>query len=273
MTEMDGYWEALAEPWLRNEALMERLLAPVGSALDAALDLQSGEAVLDIGPGSGASLLQYREAVGPDGRVTGIDIAPPFADRARARSGCEVIVADAGRAPVEEGAFDAVASQFGVMFFDEPEAAFAVIRQNLRPGGRLVAAAWGPRPENPLFTVPARVAAELLGAPEPTDPDAPGPFGLQNAARTKTILEAAGFVEVRAQKVALALATGLEPEAFARVQADVGPAAGRLREAGGGPALEADLVGRLTAAYAEFDIGGRVTLPALVTLYSGVRPG
>ena len=268
MNEIDGYWERLAGPWLANEEAMEALIAPVGAVLDAALALGAGEAVLDVGPGSGASLLRHAAAVGPAGRVAGVDIAPPFAARARTRTGIEVVLADAGAGPVEEGAFDAVASQFGMMFFPDPGAAFAEVGRNLRPGGRIVFVAWGPRPENPLFSVPGQVAAELLGPAEPADPDAPGAFGLQNAARTTGLLADAGFAGAQATPVALALVSGHDAAGFAKVQTEVGPAAGRLREAGGGPAETAAMRARLTAAFEAFENGGVVTLPALVHVYS-----
>jgi len=273
MGEMDGYWYALARPWLAHEAVMERLLAPVGAALDEALGLRPGEAVLDVGPGSGASLMRFSEAVGPDGRVVGVDIAPPFAARAKERTGQEVVLADAGAGPVEEGAFDAVASQFGVMFFEAPARAFAEIARNLRPGGRFVFAAWGPRAQNPLFSLPGRVATDLFGPLPPVDPDAPGPFGLQNASRTVALLSGAGFTEVTATTVGLDLDSGLDAAGFAAVQAEVGPAAGRLRDAGGGAEVAEDLKRRLAEAFLPYAATGSVVLPGVVHVYRGVWPG
>ncbi|MDJ1008706.1 MAG: class I SAM-dependent methyltransferase [Paracoccaceae bacterium] len=270
MSEMDGYWERLAAPWLRHEAAMEALLEPVGAALDAALGLSDGEAVLDVGPGSGASLLRHCAAVGDGGRVVGIDIAPPFAARARVRSGVEVVVADAGAAPVEPAGFDAVTSQFGMMFFADPAAAFGEVGRNLRPGGRLVFVAWGPRAQNPLFSVAGQVAAEMFGPAAPVDPDAPGPFGLQNASRATALLAEAGFAEVAATSVGLTLDAGLDAAGFARVQTEVGPAASRLKEEGQGEARHAEMLDRLTAAFADYESGGAVRLPAMVHVYAGV---
>lgn len=273
MSGNDGFWERRAAPWLKHEAVMERLLAPAGAALDAVLALKPGEAVLDIGPGSGSSLMRHLAAVGPGGRVVGVDIAPPFAERARARTRCEVVVADAGAGPVEEGAFDAVASQFGAMFFDDPAAAFAVVGRNLAPGGRFACVAWGPRGQNPLFSLPGQVAADLLGAAPPEDPDAPGPFGLQNASRTVALLGAAGFDEARAEAVGLTLASGLDARSFAAVQAELGPAAARLREAEAGEEAAREMVERLGLAFTDHETGGEVALPAVVHVYSARWPG
>ena len=49
----------------------------------------------------------------------------------------------------DEAPFDLVASQFGVMFFDEPTAAFAAIRRTVAPGGRFVFACWQGVESNP----------------------------------------------------------------------------------------------------------------------------
>jgi len=273
MNGIDGHWERLAGPWLANEAAMEALLAPVGAVLDNALALEAGEAVLDVGPGSGASLLRHLAAVGSGGRVAGVDIAPPFAARARDRAGVEVVVADAGAGPVEERGFDAVASQFGMMFFPDPATAFAAVGRNLRPGGRLVAVAWGPRGQNPLFSLPGEVAAGLLGPAPAADPDAPGPFGLQNAARTTGLLAEAGFGDVRATPVALTLVSDRDAAAFAAVQTEVGPAAARLREAGADDATVRAMRERLAGAFAPHEAGGMVSLPAVVHVYSASWAG
>lgn len=273
MSEMDGYWERIAAPWLKHEAVMERILAPVAAALDAALSLDAGEAVLDIGPGSGASLARYSASVGPEGRVVGVDIARPFAERARGRTGVEVVVADAGARVVDPAAFDAVASQFGLTFFDDPVAGFTTVGRNLREAGRIVFAAWGPRAQNPLFVVPGQVAAEVLGPTEPVDPDAPGPFGLQNASRAVALLADAGFAEVRAAPVGLSLPSGLSAGELAAVQTDIGPAASRMRDAEIGEDRIAEIVARMSDAFSDYEVDGEVVLPGIVHIYSAVWPG
>lgn len=271
MSDMAGYWERLAAPWLKREAEMEAMLAPVAAALDEALALRPGEGVLDVGPGSGASLLRHRAAVGNEGKVAGIDIAPPFAARSRARTGVDVHVGDAGAVVVEEAGFDAVASQFGLMFFADPAAGFATVGRNLRPGGRLVFIAWGPRAQNPLFALPGQVVAEVLGPAEPADPDAPGPFGLQNAGRAVALLGEAGLLDAVATAVGLTLPTGLDASEFAEAMLDVGPAASRLRDIDD-PAVH-DAVARRIAARVEAEhmVEGEVRLPAVLNLFTARR--
>jgi SAM-dependent methyltransferase len=95
------------------------------------------------------------------------------------------------------GPFDAVMSQFGVMFFDQPVAAFANIRAQLAPAGRLAFACWQTIDRNP-WSVGAALAG-IVPPPPPPEPgkSATGPFALGDHERTQGILESAGFVNVR----------------------------------------------------------------------------
>jgi hypothetical protein len=85
-----------------------------------------------------------------------------------------------------------VLSIFGVMFFEDPSAAFSNLRSALRTGGRLVFLCWRSPRENPWVTVPLEAASRHLELPRP-EPGAPGPFAFADPQRVRGILEAAGF--------------------------------------------------------------------------------
>ena len=68
--------------------------------------------------------------------------------------------------PFGAGVFDVVLSNFGVMFFDDPAAAFGNLRKALRRGGRLAFLCWRTREENPIFTTGFAEAAAVLGLRE-----------------------------------------------------------------------------------------------------------
>lgn len=110
------------------------------AAIEAAAPA-TGERVLDIGCGAGASSLALAARVGAGGHVLGVDISEPLIGRARALAPrdtpVQFRVADASSAELPEGAFDILFSRFGVMFFDDPTAAFAHMRRALQPGGRV----------------------------------------------------------------------------------------------------------------------------------------
>jgi len=96
----------------------------------AALDLGSGDTVVEMGCGTGANLPHLRDAVGPEGTVLGFDLAPGAVAHARqriAREGWDnahVALADATNPPVS-GSVDAVLATFVVGMFEDPAAVVA----------------------------------------------------------------------------------------------------------------------------------------------------
>ncbi|HEY2076600.1 MAG TPA: methyltransferase domain-containing protein [Streptosporangiaceae bacterium] len=100
-------------------------------------------------------------------------------------------VADVQVHPFGAGAFDVVLSSFGVMFFDDPAAAFANLRKALRHGGRLAFLCWRTREENPVFTTGFAEAAALRGLGELPGPSAA--FSLADTGRVSALLTGAGF--------------------------------------------------------------------------------
>lgn len=107
------------------------------------LDLRAGHTVLDVGCGSGAALPTLSGAVGPSGRVVGIDYSPRMLARAQAVVGrldlqnVELRRADATRVELEPGAYDAAYACSSISAMPDVEAALTTVRSALRPGGRL----------------------------------------------------------------------------------------------------------------------------------------
>ncbi len=168
---------------------------------------QRGERVLDIGCGAGAQTFALANAVGADGAVTGIDFSAPLLERAEERRdkvGVGNVTFRLGDAAVESfpaGAFDLAASRFGVMFFEEPVAAFRSIAAALRSGGRIAFVAWQAQEHNPWFALPHTLAVERLGEGAPSSPDAPGPMAFRDADRVLRILSEAGLTDCSAEHV------------------------------------------------------------------------
>jgi SAM-dependent methyltransferase len=187
--------------WAAAWPKRERLTTAVTDVLLEQMQLQPGEKVLDIGTGGGVAALAAARLVG-DGAVVGADISAPLVELARRRgkeqiaSNVSFIAADVQHETVPGGPFDAAISQFGVMFFDEPQTAFANIRSHLRSEGRLGFACWRAPDLNPWFPGPA-----LAGIAPPPPPPAPGksptnPFSLCDPDHTTRTLEASGWRDV-----------------------------------------------------------------------------
>jgi len=201
-------WKQIAAPWLQMEKPLEQAHQSVLDRLLFHANIQPGQHVLDVGCGTGASVLAASRETGVTGRVTGVDIAPPLVERARARGGenVDVITGDAGTTTFDH-TFDVGLSLFGTMFFPDTGAAFATMRKAFNPGGRFHFAAWAEPQDNPWFTIP-RAAAEVQFGPLPKpDMTTPGPFRFADAEDTKRVIGAAGWT-VTCQTEALVLETG-----------------------------------------------------------------
>lgn len=202
-TSQIEFWNSAAtRSWAEQHASVDRLLADVARiALESAAP-QPGERVIDVGCGSGTTVLELARRVGPAGHVLGIDVAQASVARAAARiaeaglAQAEVVQADAATHAFEPEAADLLFSRFGVMFFADPTAAFTNIRRALAADGRLVLAVFRSRDENRWATGATAVLRDLLPpAPQP-GPEEPGQFSWADPARVRRILEGAGFREV-----------------------------------------------------------------------------
>ncbi len=127
-------------------ALIGTTLQIVGEELCEAMDLRSGQRVLDVAAGNGnVSLAAARRWC----EVTATDYVPELLQRAGERAAAERLdirfrEADAEALPFPEGAFDAVVSTFGVMFTPDQARAAAEMARVCRPGGRIGMANWTP---------------------------------------------------------------------------------------------------------------------------------
>ena len=202
-TEQAEYWEDRAPSWLEAEGHIARVSMRFGELAMERLDLAAGQRVLDIGCGSGPTSLALAEQVGPDGEVVGADIAPAMLAAARARAAdagarnVRFVTADMQVDDLGAGMFDAAFSQFGVMFFNDPVAAFTNIRRTIHPGGPLAFACWQPIFSNEWMLVPGSAVVTVTGAlPSMPGPGEPGPFSLSEPGRIEEVLDGAGFTHV-----------------------------------------------------------------------------
>jgi SAM-dependent methyltransferase len=277
--EQRAFWNEQAGPlWVVHQERLDRQIGPHGEAALAKLAAAPGERVLDVGCGCGDTSLALGRAVGPAGRVLGVDLSEPMVARAGERAAAAGLAHVAFRAgdvqtsPLERDAFDAAFSRFGVMFFSAPEAAFANVRRALRPGGRLAFVCWRAVAENAWVGVPMGAAAKLLTLPPPPAPDAPGPFSFADAGRVRRILDAAGFEAIELEPVDLAMTpAGGDPDRAAELFLDVGPLGSALREVGAGPALREQVREAVRKAFEPHVRAGRVELGSAVWLVQAQR--
>jgi SAM-dependent methyltransferase len=197
------FWNSpAARGWADQHSRMDQALAPLLEALMSAAAPQPAERVLDIGCGSGTTVLELAARVGPSGLVLGADIAAAAVAQARQRIAsagfrhAAVVHADASTHAFPAADFDLLFSRLGVMFFADPIAAFGNLRRAMKPSARVVLGVIRAAAENVWPNGPT-VAVRHLLPPIPTPgPEEPGPFSWADPARVHRILEGAGFRDV-----------------------------------------------------------------------------
>ena len=180
-------------------------LAPVTDALLAFASPRPGERGVDIGCGCGASTLEFARAVGPSGRVVGLDISGPMLaegeKRASAAGIANVDWRQADPAVAALGEYDLLTSAFGVMFFGDRVAAFTNMRRSAAPNARMALVCWRALDENPWMQVPmTAVARHLPPRPQPVA-NAPGMFAFADPKHVTEVLAASGWSAPRVEKL------------------------------------------------------------------------
>lgn len=234
--------ESTGQTWVKMNAALDRQLEPIGAAMLERAGLHPGQKVLDIGCGAGATSRQAAAAVGPDGSVLGVDISEPLLELARERSAdftnLDFLLGDAQTQGFGAKAFDRAISRFGVMFFDDPTAAFANLRRACRPNARLCFACWRAPEENPWLTLPMQAAGPLLPPQPPADSRAPGPFAFADARRLRDVIPGAGWRELLIEPLDVKVG-GADLEETTTLMVRVGPLGRAIRDAGPTPELMA----------------------------------
>ena len=157
-----------------------------------------GGAILETACGTGIVTRHLRRRFAGRARIVATDISVGMltyaAERLPETDGLEYRSADATALPFEDGAFDAVLCQFGVMFFPDEAAGMAEARRVLKPGGRFLFSLWDSLAQNEL----AGLVHDRLIEEFPDDP--PGflnvPFGVRALDEVRHMLAGAGFGDV-----------------------------------------------------------------------------
>ncbi|MEM8860188.1 MAG: methyltransferase domain-containing protein [Chloroflexota bacterium] len=135
-----------------------------GSIIDAA-GIAVKHNVLDIACGTGVLARDILPVVGRGGGVTGLDINPGMLAVARNQEpNINWVEHKAEQLPFEDNQFEAVVSQFGMMFFEDRHAVVAEMARVLRPGQRLAVAVWDSLENTPGYAALVDLLDRLFGS-------------------------------------------------------------------------------------------------------------
>lgn len=268
------YWNGESgQRWAEQDALMARLLQPVGEALLDHAGLDQCHHVVDVGCGGGSQSRMLAKRLSADAKITGIDISEPLLAVAKGNNSqventasIEYLLADAEEYNFPTAQFDGLFSRFGVMFFSDPIAAFTNLRKSLSDEAKLAFACWQAMEKNDWVRIPIEIAMQYVTLPDNMVPDAeaPGPFALAREERIRGILLQAGFNNIEVvshlQEVRLGESSNLQESI--REMADIAPVQRLL--VGQDESVKEQVYKALETNMAQYYQDGAIVLPGAI---------
>lgn len=266
-SEQAAWWNAAGQGWARAQDIVDLVLKPFEDLLVAAAKERPRRGVLDIGCGTGAVTRAIADALGDGTTCVGVDISETMIAGAAQHSNVRFVVADAQVNEFEER-FDLIVSRFGVMFFEDPVAAFGNLLRATAPGGELCFITWRSSEENPFMTTAAQAAARLVPDALPPDPAGPGPFSLTDADKTRELFEQSGWSGIDIRPVDRTCT--MPEELLVPYLSNLGPIARALREAE--ESARPAMIDTVRSAFDEFVHGDEVRVPAACWQITALNP-
>jgi ubiquinone/menaquinone biosynthesis C-methylase UbiE len=186
-------------PEIYDRFLVPLIFEPYALDLAGRLASLALQNALETAAGTGVLTRALASRLPANARIVATDLNQPMLDHAAAKQSEDRRIiwrqADALALPFEDQTFDAVACQFGVMFFPDKIQGYREARRVLKPGGHFCFNVWDKISENEF----ADVVIEALAAIFPQDPPrflARTPHGYHDTDLIREQVTAAGFAKV-----------------------------------------------------------------------------
>jgi ubiquinone/menaquinone biosynthesis C-methylase UbiE len=204
MTDVDKVFSG-SIPELYDRYLVPLIFTGYADDLAARVAANMPKDVLETAAGTGVVTRALASRLPASARITATDLNQPMLDRAASQLASERVTwkhADAMALPFADASVDAVACQFGAMFFPDKVTSYKEARRVLKHGGRFFFSVWGKISDNEF----ADVVTQELAALFPQDPPrflARTPHGFHDVGTIRDDLKAAGFSDVSVDTVDL----------------------------------------------------------------------
>jgi ubiquinone/menaquinone biosynthesis C-methylase UbiE len=260
------------EGWNKRAAHYERYVLPLTRQgyepiLNSFGDL-SGKKLLDVctGPGHLAGAAAMRGA-----RVEALDLAEEMIEEARTRfNDIRFSVGDAEALPYEDAVFDAVACCFGLLHLPDPPLAVREAHRVLKSGGRYAVTVWcGPEQGNAFFKMILRTVSTVADLNVDL-PEAPPMFQLAEPEAIETVMQNAGFIDVRRSQIASAWHASRAEDILEMMERGTVRASMILDRQK--PEVRKRVLEEIVRAFRPFETGTGVDVACPSILATGVRP-
>ena len=268
-------WNRVAGGWEKWDRFFDEQMAFLNHRLVGDARLRAGMCVLDLGSGTGYPALLGAQTVGPNGSVTGLDLAEQMLAAARRKattlglSNVTFRTGDVTALPFEANSFDAVTSRFCLMFLPEIPKAAAEILRVLRPGAWLAAAVWSAPDKNPYLMIPITVIKQFLDLPQP-DPTAPGIFRLAKPDDLAGMLQQAGLTNLSEEEFVADVQFPSGEEYYASLMDIAAPIQNLFAKLS--DEQKADARGRIITSANQYRRTDSIALPIAVRMVAGRKP-
>lgn len=264
-------WQAAAPGY---ERMSSELFGPLTREFLGFIGLKPGERVLDVACGPGTATLPAARAVGPSGRVVGVDLAFGMLKLAGERAAAESL----GQAEFREmnaesldfpdATFDAVLCQLGFMLFARPDAAAREMARVAKPGGRVAVLVQG-LAERMQFTS-LLMRAMVARAPQLKTPGGPTLYAFAREGALSSALAAAGLPGAVERRLAGVFPFSSPEDYWQTMTRSAGKTGSMLRslDEAARAAIQADAFAQLERLR---DVSGRVLVPYEVVMAKAVK--
>jgi len=274
--EVLAAWETSSQYWNKHQALIEKMYAPLSRSLIEDAHIALGQAVLDVGGGSGEPSLTIAPLVGESGSVTYTDPAVGMVKAARdaaARRGLGNIrfhQCPAEHLPFADDSFDVAVGRLSAMFFPDVLAGLRETLRVVKAGAHVSFLVWAGPEVNPFFSVVSDTLDRFVQA-EPEEEDAPTAFRLATPGKLADLLREAGATSVGERTLTFTIEAPITVGQFWELRTEMSDTF-RKKLARLVPDQVAAIKYTVQKAVADYFKTGGMSFPGQVLIVSGQKP-